>query len=65
MPNELINLQGMKLKAITNDLNEALRPAIEEMQKAGMTNEEINLEISHAMFDTFRGLHGFPDSHRP
>lgn len=66
MPNELIDLRGEVMKALNRDFHEkVIAPAIAAGRAAGMTDEEINLELNRALFDEFRGLHGFPDSHRP
>lgn len=64
MPNEIV-AYDLVVADMTRDLNAALKPAIDAMRASGMTNEEINLELNRAMFDAFKGLHGFPDSHRP
>lgn len=66
MANELIDLRGETFKAMTKDFNEkVITPIVEHCRANGMTDEEINLEVNRMMFDLFRGLHGFPDSHRP
>jgi hypothetical protein len=64
MANELIPF-GMAIEEITKDLNEAIKPFAEALKAAGATDEEVRLEIERALFDSFRGLHRFPDSERP
>lgn len=69
MANELIDLRGAvwkdTCKALADSLNADLEPIIKAMRESGMTDKEINLELNRAFFDEFRGLHGFPASHRP
>ena len=65
MANELIDLRGAFWKEMARDFNEALAPAIADCKSRGMTDEEINLELNRAFFDAFKGMHRFPDSHRP
>ena len=69
MPNKIINprsgIAKDMFKGMADDLNKALAPVIGEMRAAGLSDDEINLTINRAMFDTFAGLHGFPPSHRP
>lgn len=66
MPNELIDLRGATMKALAKDFREkVIHPMIAACKEAGLSDEETNLAINRAMFDAFRGLHGFPDSHRP
>jgi hypothetical protein len=63
---ELINIQGAVLAELSKDLNDkVVAPAVAELKAAGLSNEEIRLELDRLFFDAFRGLHGFPESHRP
>jgi uncharacterized membrane protein YebE (DUF533 family) len=64
--NRVIDLRGAALEKLTRDFNEkVIAPMVAACKAAGMTDEETNLEINRALFDAFKGLHGFPDSHRP
>jgi len=66
LPNELIDLRGAHLKALTDWMNDTLiAPVVAECRANGMKDEEINLLLNQLLFDAFKGLHGFPDSHRP
>jgi hypothetical protein len=64
MANELC-IADLVAQDMARSLSESIAPLIADMKAAGMTNDEINLELNRALFDSFRGLHGFPDSHRP
>ena len=64
MANELLPF-NVVVSEMTRKLNADLAPVIASMKASGLTDEDINIEINRAMFDAFRGLHGFPESHRP
>ena len=64
--NEIIVLRGHALTELTRWFNKkVIEPIVKEGRAAGMTDEEINLEINRVLFDGLKGLHGFPEDQRP